>query len=76
LTIEWLDTELILELKPTAQDPVLLAFDLATFHKTPAILQKLRNNYIIPALVLPGCIGLLQPLDIVVNKLFKELLQE
>jgi hypothetical protein len=49
LTIEWLDTELILMLKPTAQDRLLLALDSATFHKTPAILQKLRDNYITPA---------------------------
>jgi hypothetical protein len=35
----------------------LLALDAAGFHKTPAILQKLR---IIAALVPPGCTGLLQ----------------
>ena len=53
-----------------------MAFDTAAFHKTPAILQKLRDNYIIPALVPPGCTGLLQPLDTAINKPFKELLQE
>jgi DDE superfamily endonuclease len=76
LTMEWLDTELIPEFKPTAQDRLLLALDTATFHKMPAILQKLRDNYIIPALVPPGCTGLLQPLDTAVNKPFKELLRE
>jgi hypothetical protein len=41
LTIQWIDSELILSLKPTAQDEVLLAFDAAAFHKTLTILQKL-----------------------------------
>jgi hypothetical protein len=76
LTLEWFDTELIPKLQPTAQDEVLLALDAAAFHKTPAILQKLRDNHIILALVPPGCTGLLQPLDTAVNKPFKELLQE
>jgi hypothetical protein len=76
LTLEWIDTELIPELQPTAQDEVLLALDAAAFHKTPAILQKLRDNHIIPALVPPGCTGLLQPLDTAANKPFKELLRE
>jgi DDE superfamily endonuclease len=76
LTMQWIDSELIPNLKPTAQDEVLLALDVAAFHKTPAILQKLRDNHIITALVPPGCTGLLQPLDTAVNKPFKELLRE
>ena len=76
LTIQWIDSELIPSLQPTAQDEVLLALDVAAFHKTLEILQKLRNNHIITALVPLGCIGILQPLDIAVNKPFKELLQE
>jgi DDE superfamily endonuclease len=76
LTIQWIKSELIPSLKPKAQDEVLLALDAAAFHKTPAILQKLRNNYIVTALVPPGCTRLLQPLDTAVNKPFKDLLQE
>ena len=76
LTIQQIDSELIPSLQPVAQNEVLLALDAATFHKTPEILQKLRDNHIITALVPPGCTGLLQPLDTAVNKLFKELLQE
>src|SRR6202046_5034535 len=76
LTIQWIDDELIPSLKPTAKDEVLLALDVAAFHKTSAILQKLRNGHIIPALVPPGCTGLLQPLDTAINKPFKELLRE
>ena len=44
LTMQWIDSELIPSLKPTAQDEVLLALDAAAFQKTPAILQKLHNN--------------------------------
>jgi hypothetical protein len=76
LTIQWIDSELIPSLQPTAQDEVLLALDAAAFHKTPEILQKLRDNHIITALVPPGCTGILQPLDTAVNKPFKELLRE
>jgi hypothetical protein len=54
----------------------LLVLDTAAFYKTPAIQQKLYNNYIITALVLPDCTRLLQLLDTAVNKLFKKLLQE
>ncbi len=36
----------------------------------------MRENHILPALVPPGCTGLLQPLDTAVNKPFKELLRE
>ena len=52
---QWIDDELIPILKPTAQDEVLLAFDVAAFHKTSDILQKFRNNHIVPALVPGGC---------------------
>ena len=73
---QWINKELIPILKPTALDEVLLAFDAAAFYKTPEILQTFHNNYIVPALVPSGCIGLLQPLDTAVNKPFKELLRE
>ena len=76
LTNQWIESELIPALKPTAQKEVLLALDAAAFHKTPGILQKLRDNYIILALVPPGCTEILQPLDTAVNKPFKELLRE
>jgi DDE superfamily endonuclease len=49
---------------------------MATFHKTPAVLQKLRDNHILPVLVPPGYTGILQPLDVAVNKPFKEILRE
>jgi hypothetical protein len=76
LMMQWIDSELIPNLKPTAQDEVFLALDAATFHKTLAVLKKLHDNYIITALVLGGCTGILQPLDTAVNKPFKELLRE
>jgi DDE superfamily endonuclease len=76
LTMQWIDSELLLGLKPAGYNEVLLALDAVAFHKTLAILQKLRDNHIITALVPLGCTGLLQPLDIAVNKPFKELLRE
>jgi hypothetical protein len=50
--------------------------DVALFHKTPAILQKLRNSHITTALIPSGCTSLLQPLDTAVNKPFKGWLRE
>jgi len=45
-------------------------------HKTPAILDLLRSNKITPSFIPGGCTGLVQPLDISVNKPFKELVRE
>jgi hypothetical protein len=55
---------------------VLLALDAAAFHKTIKVKKKLKDKNIVPALVPPGCTGILQPLDTAVNKPFKEILQE
>ncbi|KAF2186694.1 hypothetical protein K469DRAFT_726176 [Zopfia rhizophila CBS 207.26] len=54
----------------------LLIMDVASFHKTPAILQKLRNIHVTTALIPSGCTSLLQPLDTAVNKPFKGWLHE
>jgi hypothetical protein len=54
----------------------LLIMDVASFHKTQAILQKLRNIHITTALIPSGCTSLLQPLDTAVNKPFKGWLRE
>ena len=50
--------------------------DVAAFHKTPAILEKLRDNKITTAMIPSGCTSLLQPLDTAVNKPFKDWLRE
>ena len=54
----------------------LIVINVALFHKTPIILQKLRNIHVTAALILSGCISLLQPLDTAVNKPFKNWLCE
>jgi DDE superfamily endonuclease len=54
----------------------LLTMDVATFHKTPRILDQLTKGLIQTALIPPGCTGLLQPLDVSVNKPFKGYLRD
>ena len=56
--------------------PTLFAIDLMGSHKTPAVLELLRNNDITPSLIPPGCTGLVQPLDVSINKPLKELLRD
>ncbi|RPA89934.1 hypothetical protein L873DRAFT_1719961 [Choiromyces venosus 120613-1] len=54
--------------------PTPFALDLMGSHKTLAILDILRQNDITPSLIPSGCTSLVQPLDISVNKPFKEML--
>ncbi|RPA95569.1 DDE-domain-containing protein [Choiromyces venosus 120613-1] len=56
--------------------PTLFAMDLMGSHKTPAILDLLRSHDITPSLIPGGCTSLLQPLDISVNKPFKEMVRD
>lgn len=44
--------------------------------KTPAVLQKMRSHGIIPSLIPGGCTSLVQPLDVAINKPFKDLIRE
>ena len=50
--------------------------DHAAFYKTKLVLEKLRGYRILPALIPKGYTSLLQPLNISINKPFKEWLQE
>lgn len=52
--------------------PTLFAIDLCTSHKTPAVLDSLRQNRILPSLIPAGCTSLVQPLDVSINKPLKE----
>jgi len=56
--------------------PTLFALDLMGSHKTPAILDLLCSNHITPSFIPGGCTRLVQPLDVSVNKPFKELVRE
>jgi len=56
--------------------PTLFALDLMGSHKTPTVLNLLRQNNITPSLILGGCTSLLQPLDVSVNKPLKEVIRD
>ena len=49
----------------------LFVMDHASFHKTDEIKQVLRENHVSTAIIPPGTTGLLQPLDVSVNKVLK-----
>lgn len=51
--------------------PSLFALYLCSSHKTPVVLDVLHYNKIKPTLIPAGCTGLLQPLDVSVNKPLK-----
>lgn len=72
LLVTWLEKELFKELGGRGS---LLVMDSASFHKTKKVRQLLRANQVTLAVVPPGCTGLLQPLDVAVNKPFKALLR-
>lgn len=55
--------------------PSLLALDLCKSHKTPAVLNTLQAKQIISSLIPSGCMGLVQPLDVSVNKPLKEIIR-
>ena len=54
--------------------PRLLALDDPKFHSTQEVLFTLQSHDIVPSLMAPGWAGLVQPLDVSVNKPFKYLL--
>ncbi|RFU25380.1 hypothetical protein B7463_g10948, partial [Scytalidium lignicola] len=73
LFMQWIDEELILIAN---QIDTLLVMDVAIFHKTDLILERLKSANITTALIPPSCTSLLQPLDTVINSLFKQWLRE
>ena len=54
-------------------EPRLLILDVHTAQKTPAFLHALSLRNTIPAFVPAGCTSLVQPLDVSLNKPFKNL---
>jgi len=73
LLIEWI-TDYLVPVLPSG--PRLLALDVAKFHCTDSVLQTLREHDITPSIIPAGCTGLVQPLDVSVNKPFKDLLRD
>ena len=56
--------------------PTLLVMDLFKSHSTQEIKDWLHAHRIVPSLVPGGCTGLVQPLDVLVNCPFKDILKQ
>lgn len=69
---QWIKQDLSTIKSATKDFPLVM--DAASFHITEAVESK--QQLITPALVPAGCTGLLQPLDIAINKPFKAWLRE
>ena len=54
----------------------LLVMDLFKSHSKQEIKDWLRTHGIVPSLVPGGCTGLVQPLDVSVNRPFKDILKQ
>jgi len=54
----------------------LLVMDLFKSHSTQEIKDWLHTHGIVPSLVPSGCTGLVQPLDVSVNRPFKDILKQ
>jgi len=69
---EWIEEQLISALEG---QPALLALDLFCGHKTDNILDILKAHDIILSAIPAGCTGIIQPLDISINRTFKDILK-
>jgi len=56
--------------------PRMLVLDVAKFHSTAEVLNTLRSHDIIPSMVPAEYTRLVQPLDVSVNKPFKDILHD
>ena len=70
--LEWLDEQLIPALEG---QPSLLTIDLFGAHKTVEVLDTFQANDITVSLIPGGCTGLVQPLDVSINRPFKDILK-
>ncbi|KAI8648651.1 DDE-1 domain-containing protein [Fusarium keratoplasticum] len=74
LFLKWLNEEVIPCKRPYRE--FMLVMDVASFHKTDNVTMLLGQSKILPAMIPPGCTSLLQPLDVSINKPFKQWLQQ
>jgi len=70
--LEWLDEQLIRGLDG---EPTLLAIELLRAHQMEQVLNTFRANDIIVSTIPTGCTELVQPLDVSINRLFKDILK-
>jgi hypothetical protein len=74
LFLKWIKEEYLPSL-PQGKDN-LLVYDVAAFHKTEEIMAALKTKRVTTAMIPPGLISLLQPLDIAINGPFKQWLRD
>jgi hypothetical protein len=70
--VEWLDQQIVPVLD---NQPSLIVLDLFGGHKTDGVLDTLYANDITVSIIPGGCTGLIQPLDISINRPFKDILK-
>jgi len=70
--VEWLQEQLIPVLE---RCPTLLAVDLFAGHRTEELLNTMKANDITVSVIPAGCTSFVQPLDVSINRPFKELLR-
>jgi hypothetical protein len=70
--VEWLEEQVIPILD---NEPTLMALDLFGGHKTDEVLDTLRANDITISIIPGGCTGLVQPMDVSINRPFKDILK-
>jgi hypothetical protein len=58
------------------REPRLLCLDAFAAHLTPAVGGLLKRQGVTLSVILGGCIGYIQPLDVSLNKPLKDLIRE
>lgn len=69
--LQWSEEQLIRVLKGP---PTFLAIDLFSDHRTEKVVNNFRADDIASRIIPGGCTGLVQPLDVSINRPFKNLL--
>lgn len=70
--VEWLDEQFVPILN---NQPTLLAIDLFRAHRTEEVLDTFCANDITVSIIPGGCTSLVQPLDVSINRPFKDILK-
>jgi len=70
--VSWLDEQLVPVLEG---QPTLLALDLFSGHKTDEVLDTMKANDISGSVIPGGCTGLIQAVDVSINRPFKDILK-